>query len=63
MSLGQFGLWSRPERCALVLGVYAVQCVISVLWMRHFRFGPMEWLWRTVTYWRAQPMRRSVPPM
>ncbi|MDZ4797156.1 MAG: DUF418 domain-containing protein, partial [Bryobacteraceae bacterium] len=57
--LGQFASWSRPERCALVLGVYAVQCVISVLWMRHFRFGPMEWLWRTVTYWRAQPMQAT----
>jgi uncharacterized protein len=27
--------------------------------LRHFRFGPAEWVWRTLTYWRRQPMRAS----
>ncbi len=29
---------------------FAVQIVASVWWLRHFQFGPAEWLWRTLTY-------------
>lgn len=57
--LAQFGSWSRPERCALVLAVFAAQCFISPLWLSVFRFGPLEWLWRSVTYLRPQPMLRT----
>ena len=41
-----------------VLGVWAVQLVISPLWLRAFRFGPLEWAWRSLTYWKVQPFRR-----
>jgi len=37
--------------------IYAVQLGISVWWVRRFRFGPLEWLWRMLTYARRQPMR------
>jgi uncharacterized protein len=37
--------------------IYAVQLGISVWWVRRFRFGPLEWLWRTLTYARRQPIR------
>lgn len=57
--LAQFGSWSRPERCALVLAVFAAQCIISPLWLSVFRFGPLEWVWRSVTYLRPQPMLRT----
>ncbi len=57
--LAQFGSWTRPERCAFVLIVFACQCLFSVLWMQAFRFGPMEWLWRSVTYFKPQPMLRT----
>jgi uncharacterized protein len=57
--LAQFGSWSRPERCAFVLGIFACQCIISVLWMRAFRIGPMEWVWRSVTYLKPQPILRT----
>jgi len=39
--------------------IYAVQLAICVWWMKRFRFGPAEWLWRTLTYLRLQPMRLS----
>lgn len=57
--LAQFGSWSRPERCALVLAIFAAQCVISPLWLSVFRFGPLEWVWRSVTYLRPQPLLRG----
>jgi uncharacterized protein len=57
--LGQFDQWSRGQQVALVLAIFAAQLVISPLWLSRFRFGPMEWLWRTLTYGKWQPMRRA----
>ncbi len=55
------GLWGqlpRSVQLVLALGFFAAQVVISVWWMSRFRFGPAEWLWRSLSYWRLQPMRR-----
>jgi uncharacterized protein len=41
---------------ALGLGILAVQAVASPLWLRRFRYGPMEWLWRCATWWRWMPI-------
>jgi len=49
-----------PAWIALVwLSGYAVQVGLAQAWMRRFRFGPAEWLWRTLTYGQAQPFRAS----
>jgi uncharacterized protein len=42
--------------------VFAFQMSISMWWMRRFRFGPMEWLWRSMAYGKLQPMRRENEP-
>jgi uncharacterized protein len=39
--------------------VYALQVTASERWLRHFRFGPAEWLWRSLTYWSVLPIRRA----
>lgn len=39
--------------------IFAAQILFSVLWLRSFRHGPMEWLWRSFTYGVRQPMRRE----
>jgi uncharacterized protein len=47
-----------PSGCvALTLAVFALQVPFSHWWLARFRFGPAEWLWRSLTYGRAQPMR------
>lgn len=55
--LGFFGKASRVEQFGVVVGIWAVQLVLSPLWLARFRFGPLEWLWRSLTYWKPQPMR------
>ena len=55
--LGLFGSVSRVEAMGIVVAIWAVQVPLSVLWLRYFRFGPVEWVWRTLTYGEAQPMR------
>jgi len=41
----------------LALVVFPVQIAMANVWLRHYRFGPLEWLWRTLAYGRRQPMR------
>ncbi len=41
----------------LGLLIFALEVALSTWWMRRFRFGPVEWLWRTLTYGKLQPMR------
>ena len=57
-----FGLYGDLQRYQLyfvVFAIWAFQLWASPIWMRHFRFGPLEWLWRSLTYWQLQPFRRS----
>ena len=55
--LGYFAKLERHELYGVVLGMWAVNLVLSPIWLRHFRFGPAEWAWRSLTYWKKQPMR------
>lgn len=55
-----FGLFGSVERWAqisIVIGIWIFQIVITNIWLRYFRFGPVEWLWRSLTYWKIQPMK------
>ena len=57
--LGWFGHVTRTQQILVVAAVWILQLIVSPLWLRYFRFGPLEWLWRTLTYWRFQPLRRQ----
>jgi uncharacterized protein len=58
-----FGPWKLYGRLEyyqgvyVVFGVWAINLIVSSLWLRAFEFGPCEWLWRSLTYWKLQPMR------
>lgn len=61
MGIG-FGLFGRLEYHQLfyvVAAVWVVEIAWSHLWLRYFRFGPMEWVWRSLTYWKKQPIRKD----
>ncbi len=57
--LGLFGSVGRVGQMAVVLGIWALQLIYSQPYLDRFRFGPAEWLWRSLTYGRMQPMRRT----
>jgi uncharacterized protein len=59
--MGRFETFGRLELIGLVLLIYLGLVVFAVLWMRVFRIGPLEWLWRTLTYLRPQPLLRDRP--
>ncbi|OJH37192.1 DUF418 domain-containing protein [Cystobacter ferrugineus] len=57
--LGLMGRVGPVASIALTLAVFAVQVALSHAWLARFRFGPAEWLWRSLTYGKAQPFRQD----
>ena len=52
------GSFDRKGVYLFMLIVWVVQIIWSHLWLRYFRYGPLEWCWRSLTYWEIQPMRK-----
>jgi len=59
--LGYFASFERWMLPAFVIGVWAIQLILSPIILARWRMGPMEWVWRSLTYWKVQPMRRDAP--
>jgi uncharacterized protein len=57
---GLFGKLSVSTALALGIAVYITQVFFSRWWLRRYRFGPIEWTWRSLMYGQLQPMRRLV---
>ena len=56
--LGLVGWLSRAELYLLVLGIWCLQLWVSPWWLERFRFGPVEWLWRWLTYGKMPQLAR-----
>ena len=54
--LGWFGTVERFELAQIVLAVWVAQLIISPIWLAVFRFGPAEWIWRSLSYGKVQPI-------
>jgi uncharacterized protein len=59
--LGYWGQLERHQLYYIVFSIWAVQIVISPIWLKHFHFGPVEWLWRYLTYGKAPEFRKETP--
>lgn len=55
---GLFATLKRYEIYYVVAAIWLFQIVMSHIWLRYFRFGPFEWIWRSLTYMKRQPMKR-----
>lgn len=54
-----FGGLGITELFFLGLIIYAIQIIVSKQWLRHFLYGPLEWLWRSGTYMKWQSFKRK----
>jgi uncharacterized protein len=59
VGFGYFGKLEPYQTYYVVAAVWAIEIAWSHMWLRYFRFGPLEWAWRSLTYWKLQPMKRS----
>lgn len=53
-----YGKLQRYELYYIVFSIWVFQLIISPIWLKYYRFGPLEWLWRSLTYWKIQPMKK-----
>ena len=56
--LGWFEQMGRAGQLLFAAGVFAAQVALSHVWLRRFQFGPVEWVWRALTYLQLPPLRR-----
>ncbi len=57
--LGLYASIGKAGLMLFVLGVWIIELIVSSLWLSRFRFGPIEWLWRPLTYGSRQPMLKK----
>ncbi|MCK4465201.1 MAG: DUF418 domain-containing protein, partial [Bacteroidales bacterium] len=55
--LGLFARVERKEQVLFIIVIWLFQLIISTVWLQRFRFGPAEWIWRSLTYLKIQPFR------
>ena len=53
-----YGKLQRYELYYIVISIWIFQLIVSPIWLKYFRFGPLEWFWRSLTYWKTQPFKR-----
>jgi uncharacterized protein len=58
--LGLFGYVGRAHLWLFVIGAWMVMLLWAQPWLKRFRYGPLEWLWRSLARFKIQPMRRSL---
>lgn len=56
-----YGKYQRHELYYVVGFIWVLQITWSNIWLRYFYFGPLEWCWRSLTYWKRQPFRKRSP--
>jgi uncharacterized membrane protein YeiB len=49
---------SYVQSLYLCMAIYIIQLTLSTIWLRYYRFGPLEWVWRLMTYLEFQPIRK-----
>jgi uncharacterized protein len=59
--LGFYGTMGRAELWLVVVAMWVLMLLWSKPWLERYRYGPLEWLWRTLARGDVQPMRRPLP--
>jgi uncharacterized protein len=62
IGFGLFGQLERYELYYVVFGIWIFQLIVSPIWLKHFQFGPFEWLWRSLTYGKKQAFKVPKQP-
>jgi uncharacterized protein len=63
VGFAQFGKLERFELLYVVFSIWVFQLIVSPIWLRYYHYGPMEWLWRTLSYQKMPPFRKRIAGM
>lgn len=61
VGFGLFGKLQRFELLYVVFSIWIFQLIVSPIWLRYFQFGPLEWLWRNLSYQKMHSIRKELP--
>lgn len=61
VGFGMFGKLERFELLYVVFSIWIFQLIASPIWLRYFHYGPMEWLWRNLSYLKVHAIRKGKP--
>lgn len=59
VGFGLFGKLHRHELMYVVFAIWIVQLIVSPIWLKYYQFGPLEWIWRNLSYLRKHPLRKE----
>ena len=60
LGFGLLGDWQRIELYGVVIAIWAFQIWLSAFWLQRYRLGPLEWVWRALTYGSAPSIKRAL---
>ncbi len=55
---GLFGTFERHELLYMVFSIWLFQIIISPIWLKYYQFGPLEWIWRNLSYLTRYPLKK-----
>jgi uncharacterized protein len=55
---GLFGSLQRHELIYVVVSIWVFQMIVSPIWLKYYQFGPLEWIWRNLSYQKRHPFRK-----
>ncbi|OOG70588.1 DUF418 domain-containing protein [Algoriphagus sp. A40] len=61
VGFGLFGKLQRYELLYVVFGTWIFQLILSPIWLKYYEYGPLEWIWRNLSYQKVYPFRKSNP--
>ena len=57
---GLFGTFQRYELLYIVFAIWIFQLILSPIWLKYFQFGPLEWIWRNLSYQKRHPFKKNI---
>lgn len=58
VGFGRFGTFSRHELMYIVFAIWTFQLIVSPIWLKYYQFGPLEWIWRNLSYQKRHPIKK-----
>ncbi|MCF6295567.1 MAG: DUF418 domain-containing protein [Flavobacteriaceae bacterium] len=59
VGFGLFGTFQRYELLYIVFSIWIIQLIISPIWLKYYQFGPLEWIWRNLSYLKKHPFKKN----
>ncbi len=59
VGFGLFGKLQRFELLYVVFSIWVFQLILSPIWLKYYQFGPLEWIWRNLSYLKKHPFKKK----